>query len=233
EYRTLSGTYNHLRELEQGLSLQFTRENSRVRQVQAQIAGTFAQLQTLREKYPRLAGVTTQSSVADPLEQEATSAWIQVTEHQAKIKELNSQLERLRADATKLEMVEGAIVELRRKKELDEANYRYYAANLEQARISETLGNGKVSNISQIQAASPAFREVGDVKNPALSLLGGIFAGVAWAFLIELFLDRSVRRPADLARLARIPLFLSIPRLRLGTGNSKSGRSKQLELNAP
>ena len=236
DYRSLSMRYNHLRDLEQGLSLQFTPENSRVRQVQAQIADAKSELQALREKYPRLAGITTQSSAklgADPLANEATSAWIQVTEHQAKIKELNAQIDRLRADAAKLETVEGAIVELRRKKELDEANYRYYAANLEQARISQTLGNGKVSNISEFQAPSPAFREVADVKKPVLSLMGGIFAGLAWAFLIERYLDRSIRRPSDLARIARVPLFLSIPRLRIESSASKSGGSRPLELNAP
>jgi succinoglycan biosynthesis transport protein ExoP len=232
----LSMRYSRLREMEQGLLLQFTAENLRVKQVQAQLADVNAELQTLREKYPRLAGMTTQSSATlgpDPLAEEATSAWIHVTEHQAKIKELTAQLERLRAEAAKLESVEGPILELRRKKELDEANYRYYAANLEQARINETLGNGKVSNISQIQAPSPAFREMAEVKPSVLSLLGGIFAGLAWAFLIELFLDRSIRRPSDLARIARVPLFLSIPRLRIESSASKPGGAKPLELNAP
>jgi len=40
---------------------------------------------------------------------------------------------------------------------------------------------------------------------------GGIFAGLALAFLIELFLDRSVRRPTDIETKLRLPLFISIP----------------------
>ena len=39
----------------------------------------------------------------------------------------------------------------------------------------------------------------------------GIALGLAWAFLIEFYFDRSVRRPGDIERDLRIPLFLSIP----------------------
>jgi Mrp family chromosome partitioning ATPase len=42
---------------------------------------------------------------------------------------------------------------------------------------------------------------------------GGLIAGLAWAFLIEIFLDRSVRRPGDVEKRLRLPLFLSIPDL--------------------
>ena len=40
---------------------------------------------------------------------------------------------------------------------------------------------------------------------------GGICAGLAWAFLIELFLDRSVRRPMEIESKLKLPLFLAIP----------------------
>jgi Mrp family chromosome partitioning ATPase len=110
--------------------------------------------------------------------------------------------------------MEGEILALRRQKELAEANYRYYAANLEQARISQTLGNGKVSNISQIQAPSPPFRDKVNFKKIGLTLAAGILGGLAWAFLIDLYFDRSVRRPVDIERMLQIPLFLSIPRLK-------------------
>jgi Mrp family chromosome partitioning ATPase len=39
--------------------------------------------------------------------------------------------------------------------------------------------------------------------------------GLAWAFLIELLLDRSVRRSSEFERSLRIPLFLSIPKQQL------------------
>jgi Mrp family chromosome partitioning ATPase len=43
--------------------------------------------------------------------------------------------------------------------------------------------------------------------------LGGIAVGLGWAFFIELFLDRSVRRPVEIESKLKMPLFLSIPDL--------------------
>ena len=40
---------------------------------------------------------------------------------------------------------------------------------------------------------------------------GGLALGLGWAFLIELFLDRSVKRPIDVQTKLRLPLFLAIP----------------------
>ena len=40
---------------------------------------------------------------------------------------------------------------------------------------------------------------------------GGIAAGLAWAFLIEMFLDRSLKRPVEIEAKLGLPLFISIP----------------------
>lgn len=234
QYRSISLRLNSLITREQELSTQFTAENSRVVQARSQVAEAESALRRLREKYPRLARPLAppspgMSDTQSPSE-DASAVEFQITAHQAKIRELNSQYERIRADATRLDQMEGTILELRRKKELEEANYRYYSANLEQARINETLGNGKVSNISQIQAASPAFRESVNLKQELLVLLGGILSGLGWAFLIELYFDRSVRRPEDLSRLGQYPLFLSIPRLQLPGAKAALPGGRQLTL---
>jgi Mrp family chromosome partitioning ATPase len=134
--------------------------------------------------------------------------------YQARIKELNAQLEKVRAEHLRLDQVEGNIQELRRKREIEDAHFRYYATALEQNRINQTFGSGKISNITEIQSPSSPFRAGINMRKIGLSAVGGIIAGLAWAFLIELYFDRSVRRPVDLQRLLRAPLFLSIPRLK-------------------
>ncbi|HEX5400422.1 MAG TPA: cellulose synthase operon protein YhjQ/BcsQ, partial [Verrucomicrobiae bacterium] len=48
-------------------------------------------------------------------------------------------------------------------------------------------------------------------KKVGMLAFGGIAAGLAWAFLIELVLDRSVRRPVEIETKLKVPLFLSIP----------------------
>jgi len=83
---------------------------------------------------------------------------------------------------------------------------------LEQSRIDEALSAGRVTNISKIQSPSPPFRAKSkSLKKVAMMSLGGVFVGLAWAFLIELYLDRSVKRPSEVETKLRLPLFLSIP----------------------
>ena len=47
------------------------------------------------------------------------------------------------------------IEDLERKTEMDEANYKYFAASLEKARIDEALDPSKMPNISAVQRPSP------------------------------------------------------------------------------
>lgn len=221
EVKIASNRFNQLQAREQELLLLYLPESTRVKEARALRVEAEATLQKFREQYPALTKIKTIANNApggpDAEAAEAATAWLQITAYQAKIKELDSQLVKLKSDAAKLDLAEGNIQELRRKKEIEEANYRYYAANVEQARISQTLGNGKVSNITQIQSPSPAFRSQMNMKKVGISAAAGIIAGLLWAFLIELYLDRSIRRPTDLHKMLRVPLFLSIPRLKTST----------------
>jgi Mrp family chromosome partitioning ATPase len=45
----------------------------------------------------------------------------------------------------------------------------------------------------------------------AVLVAGGIAAGLALAFLIEMFLDRSLKRPVEIEAKLGLPLFISIP----------------------
>ena len=49
--------------------------------------------------------------------------------------------------------------ELERKREMDEANYKYFAASLEKARVDEALDPSKMPNISAVQRPSPPVLE--------------------------------------------------------------------------
>ncbi len=217
EYRNLSGRLIRQQTMEQELSMQFTAENARVKQSQVAVAETEAAIRKMRDQYPGLTRVISATAVNKGAEMdasEASNAWIQITAYQAKIKALNDQLEKLRFGAAKLDQVEGRISALQRRRDLEETNYRYYQATLEAAKINDAIGAGKVSNISPIETPTSAFREAINLKKIGLCAASGILAGLAWAFLIELYFDRSVRRPIDLVRTLRAPLFLSIPNLK-------------------
>jgi polysaccharide biosynthesis transport protein len=216
EFQTVTQQVQLLQRMELDLLSQFTPENARVKEIRALLAAALQEHQALQERHPRLVQrqlVSQNGSEAGLLDPRAVGS--QITALEARIKALTSQLEQVRADAAKLDEMEGTIVNLRRKKELEEENYRYYAASREQSRINETLGNGRVSNISQIQAPSPPSRDRGKTeKFVGLLLVGGLCLGVAWSFAIELYFDRSLKRPVDIERNLNVPLFLAIPKLR-------------------
>jgi Mrp family chromosome partitioning ATPase len=102
--------------------------------------------------------------------------------------------------------------ELERKRELDETNYKYFAATLEKARVDEALDPSKMPNISAVQRPSPPMLETKTRDKIALGLAGGgIALGIALALIRGLVLNRTVGRPLSLETQLHIPLMLSIP----------------------
>jgi succinoglycan biosynthesis transport protein ExoP len=196
----------------------FTEENVLVKQVHEQIEQNEALKKDLEEKYPNLTALSVPLSsptigrqADDSINFKTESE--QVTGLKAKIQTLNSQLNQVWAEATNFEKVETTISELEQKKQLEETNLKYFMGNLEETRIDAALGGDKASNISIIQAPSPPGKGWSKTleKKAAMMAAGGVFGGLALAFLIELFLDRSVKRPTDIETKLRLPLFISIP----------------------
>ena len=150
---------------------------------------------------------------------------------EGKTNRLHMQLDQIRAEAGKLDEVEGPIQELQRQKDLKEANLRHFLSSLEQNRIDEELGMGKNSGeISVIVNPTSAVKKHTKAFKKYLAMaMGGCFGGgIALAFLIEMLFDHTVRRPVDVEKKLKLPLFVSIPdinanrRNRLAQVNGKS-----------
>jgi succinoglycan biosynthesis transport protein ExoP len=227
DYKNAVGRLNLFTTREQEYSFQFTPENPRMKEIHAQVEEAQKKKEELEKNNPRLLllGIATpRNEQGTPIADPAVEL-DRLTALQSKIKVLNAQLDEVRAEAAGIDKMEVAIEDLRRRKDLEESNYRYYAASLEQARISEALGAGRVSNITAIQTASPPMADWSKFSK----LLGGIaaggfFGGITWAFAIELYFDQSVRRPVDVERILKLPLFLSIPAMRKNMRALKSGK---------
>ncbi|HEY4301498.1 MAG TPA: hypothetical protein VGM73_11530 [Candidatus Didemnitutus sp.] len=213
QYRSLVAHQESLRKREQDLLIFFTEENSRVKQVREQLAEAAVQRKKMETDLPKLTRVAMASALSPTtpggsFDPKVEAARIAAT--QAKIKILNSQMDEIRAEASRVEQMDGTISELRRKKELLEANYKTLSSSLEAKRIDDTLSNG--GNIVEIQSPSPPLRDWKKTfKQVGGFAVSGLLVGLGWAFLIELYLDRSIRRPIHVERMARLPLFLSIP----------------------
>jgi uncharacterized protein involved in exopolysaccharide biosynthesis/Mrp family chromosome partitioning ATPase len=237
EYRILGARLDLLRKREQELLTQFTEESTRVKEVRAQLADAESRKKKLEEENPRLTQTRFPASTptaASPGAIDLTVEAARIAALQSKIKVLNSQLNGIRTEAATIDQMAPALSDLRRKKELQESNYRYYSASLEQARIGEALGTGRVSNISQIQTPSPPTRDWATALKLMMGVaIGGVAGGLAWAFLIELYLDRSVRRPIDFERMLGLHLFLAIPDVNKSGHRRLAEAASQKQLSLP
>jgi uncharacterized protein involved in exopolysaccharide biosynthesis/Mrp family chromosome partitioning ATPase len=131
---------------------------------------------------------------------------------QAKVETLKSRLRDIQQRMKQLSELAPQAEDLERKKEMDEANYKYFAASLEKARIDEALDPSKMPNISAVQRPSPPGLETTKRNKIALALAGGgIALGIAIALLRGLILNETVGRPLQLETQLHIPLMLSIP----------------------
>jgi uncharacterized protein involved in exopolysaccharide biosynthesis/Mrp family chromosome partitioning ATPase len=131
---------------------------------------------------------------------------------QAKIETLKTRLGDIQRRTKQLSELAPQIEDLERKKEMDEANYKYFAASLEKARIDEALDPSKIPNISAVQRPSPPSLETKKRNKVLMGLVGGgLTLGIALALLRGLVLNQTVGRPFQLETQLHIPLMLSIP----------------------
>jgi polysaccharide biosynthesis transport protein len=221
EYAAALGRLDHLRKSEAELLLQFTPESTRVKETHDQVVAADAAKRKLEEEYPQLTRAQIDVGSSNPVSAQTKATdnntiVTQIIALQAKIKALNSELATLTTEAGKVGESEVQISELLRRKALDEANYTHFSESLEQSRLDDAMGgNGHVSNIIPIESPTPPASDTTKLfKTPGTVALGAIALAIAWAFAIELYFDRSIKRPIDIERHFRIPLFLCLPDLK-------------------
>ena len=213
-YGSLQARLDVIKRREQDMLLQYTDENILVVAVRSQINALELEIEELEQTHPIL---TDSNSPFVPGERakpiDFNSTIIQTYALEAKIAMLNSQYEQIVAETEQLRSVQTEIEELNRRKAIEEQNYRYFSESREKAKIDEAFGAGRINNIGVVQRPTPAIEgsKVEKQKFALGTLAGGIAIGIAWAVLLELFLDQSIKRPIDVKRSLNIPLFLSIP----------------------
>ena len=248
EYRALMGRLEALRRQEMDLRNIYKDQNPTLIRVREQLAEAEARRKAIETENPSVAAYfspengrpTASPGSTGPVPSLATLNGggdpNRIRALEARLKVLNAQLEKQKEEATALEQFETEFNQLQRKRELDEKNYRHFAAGLEQTRFDEALGSGKLANISVVQAPSPALvSESKRIKIAGMALAAGIGGGIALALLIELMLDRSVRRSTQLETALALPLLSTIPRIRVGARKARlqlaNGDSAALDKN--
>jgi uncharacterized protein involved in exopolysaccharide biosynthesis/Mrp family chromosome partitioning ATPase len=213
EYRNLCTRLDRLRKKEQDLLLQYTDQSVPVKDLRAQIAGNETLKKKLEAENPRLTSVGLPSGQADHAVISLTDNEAQITLLETRVRILNSQMSQVQSNAANIDESKATISELEQRERRQEAELEYFLRNLEQARIDGMIGAGKAPNIGIIQSPSSPVKQWSKKvqKKAALFAVGGIAFGLALAFLIEMFMDRSLKRPVEIEAKLGLPLFISIP----------------------
>ena len=189
------------------LTAEAAKTNEKLNDAEADLAQYKAVLKQTGETKSKKWKAKSSSSEKTPQSEKAQVAGIE-----AKVEILKARLRDVQQRMKQLSELGPQMEELERKRELDEANYKYFAASLEKARIDEALDPSKMPNISAVQRPSPPMLETKTRNKIALGLAGGgIALGIALALLRGLVLSRTVGRPLQLETQLHIPLMLSIP----------------------
>jgi succinoglycan biosynthesis transport protein ExoP len=226
QYDVLCSHLNSLLKKEQDYFAQgYSDQNRLVKEVHKQIAQAKTDKKNLEDKYPSLMISNLTASVSDG----SPGAGLTVSHEDSsqmlttKLQILNAQLAKLKDEAAKIGESEPKIMELQSKLQIQQGNYEYFAKNQSQEEIQGALGSARGDNINKIQQPTPAFRAISKVfKIMGMMVAGGIAAGLGLAFLIEMVLDRTVKRGVEIENKLKLPLFLSIPDVSRGNERKRA-----------
>jgi len=213
EYKMLGTRLDGFRRREQELMTSFSDENVLLKDLRAQIAASEKFRNKLLIDYPKLEKVAdtgSKANVSTAPDMDAEQAALVALK--VRIDTLKSQLTNVTTALAAVTEAEPQITQLERRRKLEEAQYNYYYSNLQQARFDATLVEGKLTNISVAEQATPPFRDASQaLKLPMIVLVCGILGGLLFAFVLEFYLDTTIKRPIEVETKLKLPLFLSIP----------------------
>jgi uncharacterized protein involved in exopolysaccharide biosynthesis len=196
-----------LKEGSVALTSEVARTQEALNTAEAELAERKAVANQIGESKAKKWGTKGQPSEKSPVSEKGRVAGIE-----AKIGTLKTKLRDVQQKTKQLSELAPQIEDLERKKEMDAANYKYFAASLEKARIDEALDPTKMPNISAVQRPSPPVLETKKRNKIAMALAAsGTALGIALALLRGLVLSKTVSRPLQLETHLDIPLMLSIP----------------------
>ena len=198
----------------------YTEENKLMRENQDQMLAANKTRTQLVQAFPPLieldTTMSTPSTDTAPVTKEVGDSQ-QIAILPRTIKILEEQRNDLQAQEAQLTDAEAKIKDLQRTEDTYEKNLNFYEGLRDQARIDAQLGPNGTANINEIQEPQPPYKDYSKFyKTLGVLAFSGLLLGLAWAFLIEFYLDRSVKRPVDLHTKLHIPFFLSIPDLNHG-----------------
>jgi len=220
-YKAICSRLAYLRKRQSDyFGLGYTEENKLMKENRVQLDEATKVKSTLDGQFPGLAILAASTGAASDSSTgtDTAGAAARVIALNTRIKTLHNQLAQVQAEAIKMGDAEAKIDDLMRKKKSKEALFDNFKTSLDRRRIEEALTPGQLfANIPKIEDPTPVSRDFKTFYKALGALVaGGLLFGLALAFLIEFYLDRSIKRPIEVQTKLKIPFFLSIPDLNQG-----------------
>jgi succinoglycan biosynthesis transport protein ExoP len=212
EYNGIVSGISSLKHKVQEMTLAgYKKEHPIVLNILSQIDVFYTQRAELTNKFPRLAGLTLNTGGTNNVGGGMTGE-LEVQRLTARVAWLDEELKNIQSDASRLVAVEPLIDSLSHELSLLRTNYQQYARESQSAEIAQTLDPAKQVSIGTVEEPTPPLKNTKKVKK----LLGAIFGGfsglgLGLAFLIDMFLDRSIKRGVDIERKLHLPVLQCIP----------------------
>ena len=199
-----------LRLKEQHLLQQYKPDNLMVVNVRQQIA--IAEDFLKKQDADITKKVKTGNAVYQQAETDAIQTEAALDSDLAKRGILSSQLGQVNASLRALDSDEEELENLNRETQIDDQNYRTYAAKVEEARISDDMNRRKMAYVSVIQEAQAPFKPVAPRR--MLDLLGavilGLVSGIGYAFLSEYY-SQGISTTANVEKRLDLPVLATVP----------------------
>ncbi len=202
-----------LKRRERELLLQYKEAYPLVEQVRGQIATLTQQKRDLEAKYKSLTLLGSGSSsgsrsATNSLGGNLKSDVNDIKRLTVRVAILGTLLSNIQAQASHVLDVEPRIAQLQRQRDEAQRAYDYFMDKVGDSRRAA----GEGINISEVENPTPPGLDTKKFKKlVGIVLAGCIGLGFGLAFLIEMFLDRTIKRAVDVERHLRIPVLLTIP----------------------
>jgi uncharacterized protein involved in exopolysaccharide biosynthesis/Mrp family chromosome partitioning ATPase len=226
DYQDLLDQKNRLETEGQSLRRTYAPGNSMVTANQSQLTDVNKQKREMEKKYPALLAVKAPDSKSngavaalgpDP-RVALNDEIIKAKAAYARLQMLTNLMAQIHTNASVLTSMEGTISQLERDRTSEEADLNFYRNTLNQSQANGLLLQDN-SNISIVESPTPPTKDAAKLMKACLGIFfGGLALAFGLPFLIELYLDRSLKHPLEVQSRLGLPFFISIPLLN-GKGN--------------
>lgn len=217
EYKAQLEVLSVLQKRDLELRLKFRSGNRLVALNQEQIRDADTKRKALVEKYPELGNETVlYAEEADSSRLDLSSLRANLASIIARVTAYESHLIEIDDEFKEQYVIGSQIDVLERRRSMEDAEYRSLETNLKNSKLINILDPSRMPNLKVIQNPSnPIVTYDKITQKIVIGLAGaGMVLGLGFAFIIELFFDRRIKRSTEIQARLQLPLLLSIPYIR-------------------